>query len=497
MATGLPPTTHKGEYYMSDANAAAFRLVREVTPGVTPTNPAFQDLVYVSNTISPNVSTETDDSISSDRQVIELSTVGYDASGEFAMRWRYGAIDEYLAAALGGNWVKTSETAYSAVAANALTVTAGSAFLNGHLVRLTGSALNIGQIRRVTTGGTATNVPVSGTALTAETAVGQAKVIGIEGVVGTISALANPPRIQSVTPLASAINFTTLGVQAGTWLKVSELNGFATAGCNGLVRVQSVTTTSDATNTTSTITLDSQPLGWVADAGAARAIRLLMSDSVRNGLVRSSYTIEKMVVQDNGVPLYRYFRGQELDFSIDIQSRSLIEVSFSSMGRECTQYSATRIAGATTLSVVDGPIYDASSNVARLRVGSTDFMTTVPSVSIESTNNMRGREGVGVAWNDSIGQGQFNTTGTLEAFFGDGALVNAVLNNSAFSLAIPVIALNKSSGYIVDMPRIKFTSGADEISGRDTDIIPSLDYQAIRHPSLGFTQSISRFGYLE
>ena len=469
---------------MADANRSSIRYVQEVTNGVTPANPAFQSLGYTSSSMTLNVDTESDDTIVPDRQVLDVPVLGFEVSGDISARLRFGALDDFFQASLGGTWANTPRQTFTAVATNALTVASGgAAFLTGHLVRLTGTPLNNGAVRRVASS-TATSITLSSAA--AETSVsGQVRVVGIEGVAADIAALASPARLTTV-----ALNFINLGFVAGQWIKIAEgANGFATQANNTWVRIASVTAT--------TLTLDSTPTGWAADAGTGRTIRLLMGDHVRNGLVRRSFSIEREIVRADEISTFRVFRGVEFDLSFDLAARSNIQVAFEAMGLNANNYSTTRTTGATTLAAVEGEIYNASSNIGQIRINNADFLTAITSLSIETTNNMRGREAIANTGYASLGQGRFELTGTLEAYFGDASLINAIQNNTPLSISAPMLANDKASGYHLDIPRVKFTEGGDEVSGVDSDIIPSLGFQGLKHSTLGYTFQLTRYAYLE
>ena len=469
---------------MADANRTSLRYIQEVTNGVTPANPAFQAIGFTSSSMTLNVDTEADDTIVPDRQVLDVPVLGFEVSGDVSARLRFSALDDFFQASLGGTWANTPRLTYTATSATAITVASGgAAFLAGHLIRLTGSPLNNGAVRRVVS---STATAITTTSLTVESTVsGQVRVVGIEGVAADIAALASPPRLTTV-----ALNFINLGFVAGQWIKIAEgANGFATLANNTWVRIASVTAT--------TLTLDSTPTGWTADTGTGRTIRILTGDYVRNGIVRRSFSVEREVVRADEISTYRVFRGVEFDLSFDLAARSNVQVAFEAMGLNAANYSTTRTTGATTLAAVEGEIYNASSNIGQIRINNADFLTAITSLSIEMTNNMRGREAIANTGYASLGQGRFELTGTLEAYFGDASLVNAIQNNTPLSISAPMLANDKASGYHLDIPRVKFTEGGDEVSGVDSDIIPSLGFQGLKHPTLGYTFQLSRYSYLE
>lgn len=369
-----------------------------------------------------------------------------------------------------------------------MTVTAGTGtnFVIGQLVKLTGTPLNNGLVRRVTAVA-ANNITVVSTGLTDEPVVtGTATVVGIEGAAADITALASPARLQT-----TALNWTNLGVAVGQWIKISEVtaNSFATSANNTWVRVSAVTAT--------VLTLDSTPTGWGADTGTGKTIRLMVGDYLRNGTTRTPLSFEAEVKRDDNVSMYRVYSGVELGASFNMKARSNVELKFDAMGMLATNYSTTRTAGSSTLSPVYGDIFSSSSNLGKIRLNNTDFMTAITNLSIEIGNNYRGREAVGSPSYASLGAGSFEVKGSIEAYFGDASLVNAVQNNTALALSVPVLASDKSSGYHLDIPRIKFADGSDDNKGLNTDVTANVSYQGLKHPTLGYTIQMSRYNYLE
>jgi hypothetical protein len=82
----------------------------------------------------------------------------------------------------------------------------------------------------------------------------------------------------------------------------------------------------------------------------------------------------------------------------------------------------------------------------------------------------------------------------LNTYFGDLTLYNKLLNNTATSYDLRVGRDNKH--VIIDLPRIKFSSGSPEVSGPDTDIPLNLGFQAMRDPTLGYTIKVQQFHYV-
>lgn len=477
---------------MSEASKAALRYVAEVTPGVTPANPTFQEIVYVSSGLTFNPDTETDDSISPDRQVIDQSVLGYDASGDNEHRLRFGALDDHFEAAFYSVWNKrpsVASTAYAATTGTYTVASGGAAFIVGHLVFPSNHAIasNNGGGKRVTASTATTVVTVAGG--TNDTA-GNLKVVGVEGASADITTVAGVENSINTT----ALNFINLGFVRGMWVKVggtATATRFAATQNNDWVRIDTVTATK--------MTLSSVPLSWATDTGTGKTIRLFMGDYLRNGIVRRSFTYEREYQKDDGSSLFRYFRGCFLDMSIELAAREMISVSFSVMGIDASNILPTRISGATTIPAIGGEVLNASSNIGQFRLNGVPMAAPnfILGFSFEVNNNHRGREAVGTPSYVDVRAGRWEVSGSAESYLGDAVMVNALMNNEASSLALPILASDKRSGYHLDIPQLKFSDGGEEVSGNDDDIAPDMEYMGLKHPVLGYTSQMSKFSYLE
>jgi hypothetical protein len=70
--------------------------------------------------------------------------------------------------------------------------------------------------------------------------------------------------------------------------------------------------------------------------------------------------------------------------------------------------------------------------------------------------------------------------------------MNKYLNNTYSSLAV-VFSDASNNTYIFDIPRIKYTSGTRVAGGINTDIIATLNWNAVMDPTELITMRITRF----
>jgi hypothetical protein len=227
-----------------------------------------ESLSYQPNMITSN-------EIRSDRMNADPILVGQTNGGAVNIEFHYpvqnSGLDYFIASAMVAAWTNTptrdndgtADSVITDVAATTgvMTVSStGGTFVVGHLIRnsnFTNSGNN--GLFRITTG-SATAPAVGASIFTNETAppaTARIKVVGFQGASGDITATA--------TGLGSTtLDFTTLGIVAGQWLKISAEGGaysFATAALADWVRVTAITATA--------LTFDNRPSGWTTDSGTS------------------------------------------------------------------------------------------------------------------------------------------------------------------------------------------------------------------------------------
>jgi hypothetical protein len=141
----------------SDSNRASLKYVAESEWGVTPTSPSMQDLNLTSESLTGNINTVTSDTIRDDRNISDIVTVGGGASGDISFEMRFADNDDFIEAALMGEWVESIASAgLATVSVSAAVIEADSSTLNnvvvGQFLRITtaSAVVNDGDYRVVT-----------------------------------------------------------------------------------------------------------------------------------------------------------------------------------------------------------------------------------------------------------------------------------------------------------------------------------------------------------
>lgn len=86
------------------SNLVRLRYIREDTFGETPDTGNSTDLRFTGESLSFSTETETSQEIRADRQIADLIQVGAETSGDIQFELSFGSFDDFMAAALGGEW---------------------------------------------------------------------------------------------------------------------------------------------------------------------------------------------------------------------------------------------------------------------------------------------------------------------------------------------------------------------------------------------------------
>jgi hypothetical protein len=211
---------------------------------------------------------------------------------------------------------------------------------------------------------------------------------------------------------------------------------------------------------------------------------------LKNGLTPKYFTFEE-TYELGATDTFRRFDGCRVNtFSLNIGARAAITGSMSIMGRAETLAEAI-LTGATYADPLDTPVSTASANVASLTVSGVDPAPKVRSLSMEINNGVRTRPVVGSKFSEEFGEGRFNLTGNLEAYFQNKALYERVLShgNGAVSFVVGNAANEK---YRITIPNMKFGDGNITAGGNDDDVMAVIPYRGLLDATEDCTLKIER-----
>jgi hypothetical protein len=108
-------------------------------------------------------------------------------------------------------------------------------------------------------------------------------------------------------------------------------------------------------------------------------------------------------------------------------------------------------------------------------------------------NNHRVRDCIESYESGQFGQGVQDITGSMEVYFENADVYQAMLDNSEIAMTFHVID-SQSTGYdyTFDLPKMKIAGTTQDIGGNDTDIIQAVDWRAMFDQGLGYQMKITR-----
>lgn len=472
---------------MSSSNRTQLCSVIEVTPGVTPATPRMRLRRVTGEGLKWTPTFEDSAEIRPDMSNAPPIKVGEDSVGDIKFELSYPVADSPADAdiqgALYNPWTNTPTffndgTADSVVtdagtAANTYAVSAGGTTVKvGHLVRATGftNAAN-NQIFKAASS-TATTIVGAGLTLTAETAppgTAQLKVVGFQGASADITATA--------TGLAStALDFTTLGLAAGQWIKIGGTatgDKFATAVLNDWARVTTIAAHA--------LTLDNLPSGWMTDVGTGKTIKVWFGDQIKNGTTQISQTIEKGFLGQT-VPTYIAQPGMCVsEYSMDWTAKKTITGSATFMGMKGAGQGPTPLDASPdpATALTSYPVMACSANVGR--IGEAGATLTAPNFvkafTVKIGHTTTASEDIATMGAAALTGHSFDISGTLNTFFGDNTLLTKYFAGTLTSLNVR--AVKNSMGIILSIPAATYNSdGSPNAGGKDQDVAISFGWKA-------------------
>lgn len=492
---------------MTSSNRVQLSGVAETIYGTTPTTPRMRKQRVTSIGLTRKADYVDSDEVRDDRMNSDPILVGESNTGQIGIEWHYpvpgSLLDEEIKSAFCNDWVNTPSrdndgTADSVItqvtaASQVVTVVAGPAFVAGHLVYFSGfgQSANRNKLAKCTTG-SATVPAFIGAGLVDEAAPAAAarmKVVGFEGAAGDIAAVAD-----GLT--STALDFTTLGIPVGAWVKTGDTGAafrFATAGANGWGRVVNV-----ATNK---LTLDNLPSTWAADAGAGKTIRVFVPDLIKNGVQKLGITLERGF-KGQTVPTYIQQSGMRvntLEFGGQAKQKASGSVSFVGMkGNKLPTLDASPDEAPDNAPY---PVMAFSVNCGRIGYGGSALGSPnwAKAVKFTLNNNLRPIEAASDGDAEApapvdVNDGSFDVAVELDTYFGNDAILDDIMTGTARGINT---RLQKGKQAMVwDAPRLTPREGDPTVSGKNQDVMLPVKLTASKDALTSAQLLLSRFEYV-
>lgn len=229
--------------------------------------------------------------------------------------------------------------------------------------------------------------------------------------------------------------------------------------------------------------------GSLVDDASGETITISDSTLV-NGTTLKSYSLEKNMAD---VTQFFGFVGCRINtFNLSLATRAKVTGSFSVLGKTGALAGATIGSGAYDAAPTN-KVMNASSNVAKILEGGAVLGAGifVQALDVEFNSGLRAVDGVSQAVAVKIGLGRFTVTGSMTVLFENEVLFNKYINdtNTAINFVIEDAAGN---GYSFAFPNVIYTDGDIVGSGNDDEVLASMEWEAIMHPTQGITCRIDR-----
>ena len=458
---------------MSDANRTALRYTREQTfgvvvpaltaVGVQGTNTLY-NLRFTKDTLEHGKDTVQSDEIQSSRMVQDLVQVGTKAVGGFDGELPLGEYDDLIACSLQSDDFLAVSTSCN-VAGQVLTAAAGTPFgplIGAKFIRLANCATAANNGIKVVVSITTSVITLAAGSLTGSDSADTIDfytnyVTAIDAVTVTVAG-------QVITATTGTFSTATQGAR---YVKLANM---ATAGNNGIKKVVSCTGT--------VLTLA---------AGSLSGSDTLDVCTVQCRYMRTGTTYQSMMFQKEYLDISNYiiYQGMTVDtFEMKMSAKAKVTTAWTFMGTLGQDRTATSNTLAAIASVTN-PVVNTSSNIGGVTKDGSAMLNPVKALNLKLANNIRERPQIGSLITAQHGSGYSTLTGSVEVYFADPELLAAFIAHTAFALEYKII---DTLGNIMNvyMPRIQSPKGTPQDGGVNTDVMQSVDFQALPHATLGY-----------
>jgi hypothetical protein len=312
-------------------------------------------------------------------------------------------------------------------------------------------------------------------------------------------------------------DLTQLGVKAGEWVYIggdSASLKFATAANNGYARVRSVSTNA--------MVFDKTYNTMVSDAGTSKTIQIFLGRVLQNenysSIVRRTYALERTLGSANNSDTTKeqaeYLNGSvpnELTINAKQGDKLTADLSFVALNQTTMDENVTgantllsKAAGATRVAVTEADAFNSTSDVVQMRLAvvssspnPTPLYTYCEDLSLKINNGAKLNKAISVLGGFDVSVSDFAVSGSIQAYFGNVAAIEAVKAGSDVTLDVHLARSN--AGISIDLPLITLGNGVANVQMDEPIKIP-LDNEAASgkkvHTSLDHTLLMVFFDYL-
>lgn len=378
---------------------------------------------------------------------------------------------------------------------------AGPVFIVKHLVQTSGftNAANNG-VFAATAAGAGTVTFGAGAGMVDEgapPATARLQAVGAQFAAGDVGITYAAP----VCKLTSTVfDFTTLGLAVGEWIFIGDDvagNTFATAGLAGYARISVIAVHA--------ITFDKTTFTPVADAGAAKTIRIYFGKLLRNeaagSIVVRSFQAERQLGNDGNGVQSEYAKGilfDQMDFNSPKADK--VQIDFTGVGMDYeTRTGTLGIKAGTRVAALGENAIDTSNGLYRARIAAVDPTTMNPTpyfayvsdFKVSINNNTKINKAQSILGGFSVTLGNLVTKATITAYFTTVGGIAAMKANADVTFDAIYSAGNK--GIVLDLPLVSIAGKVNPV--KDEPVMIALDTPAYKAVG-GYTAQVNFFAYL-
>lgn len=225
--------------------------------------------------------------------------------------------------------------------------------------------------------------------------------------------------------------------------------------------------------------------------------------TIKGSMLRNPSRAEDIVPQDyvietgfEDVAQYFITDGQRVGgFSYDFTSNQILTGSFTFMGRGMTRQGTTKLgdeAAYTVLPTTDTKVANSTVNVGAIIVDGEELSTALQSINLTGDNALRNQNAVGYKFPAGIGAGRMEISGSVNAYFADGALWDRFIEHKTVGLAFPLTD-GEGHRYEFTIPAVVFSTDNVNPAGGNQDIMEAMEWTAKRDAATGCQIQIDRF----
>jgi hypothetical protein len=211
-----------------------------------------------------------------------------------------------------------------------------------------------------------------------------------------------------------------------------------------------------------------------------------------NGTVEDSFTIEVARLDLGKAQIFTGCVVNTLDLTV--ADEAIVTGTFTFEAANSTFQDSDLgtdqfIASATYTDATDHPVLD-SLSVPEIRSAGSSF--PAKQITLNINNNVVARTELGKLGAQSMRQGEFNVTGSFDAYFEDFTEMQSYADNTTGAIWFALIDAN-SRGYTFSLPTVKFSDAGADVTGSNTDTMVSVTYQATLNDTEDCTTRMQRW----